>query len=173
MGQTDGSTRRGDKGAAAVEFALLFPIVMVIIFGIIGFGIVFTQMQSLSNAARDAARAGVVTYPTPIYCSSLITQAIRDADTIGIDSTMLTVTVWLNYPIATAPECKKVRSGSITGTKTGVTGASNTPCYGATDSDPTSQLTVVIEYPTSIELLFTKFNPTIKGRGTFRCEYTT
>ncbi len=168
---------RRDEGAAAVEFALLFPIVMVIILGMIGFGIVFTQLQSLSNAARDAARAGVVTYPTPIYCSDLITQAIRDADTIGIDSTMLTVTVWSNYaesggvPSGTTL-CKKVRSGSITGTKTGVTAASK-PCNGATDSGGTSQLTVVIEYPASIELLFAKFTPTIEGRGTFRCEYTT
>lgn len=166
-----------DSGAVVVEFALLFPVIMVVIFGIIGFGTVFTQMQSLSNASRDAARAGVVTYPTPIYCSDLITKARTDADTIGINSSMLTVTVWSNYAETGGVEsgtvlCQQINTQTVTGTKTG-TSATSKPCNGATDSGGTAQLTVVTEYTTNIELLFTSLNPTIKGRGTFRCEYTT
>ncbi len=51
---------RTDEGAAAVEFALVVPLLLVLVFGIIDFGILFGQNLSLNNAARDSSRFGVV-----------------------------------------------------------------------------------------------------------------
>lgn len=48
------------KGAAAVEFALLLPVLMLITFGIIEFGLLVYNKQILTNASREGARAGVV-----------------------------------------------------------------------------------------------------------------
>jgi Flp pilus assembly protein TadG len=48
------------KGAAAVEFALLLPVLMLITFGIIEFGFIMYDLQILTNASREGARAGVV-----------------------------------------------------------------------------------------------------------------
>lgn len=50
-------TRR-DGGAAAVEFALLFPLFIAIVFGIINFGFAFNQKINLTQAAREASRYG-------------------------------------------------------------------------------------------------------------------
>ena len=48
------------KGAAAVEFALLlFPLVLIT-FGIIEFGLLLYNQQILTNASREGARAGIV-----------------------------------------------------------------------------------------------------------------
>ena len=61
--RADRATRgRGDdRGAAAVEFALLLPVVFLIIAGIVDFGTVFFTKIELTNAAREGARAAVVT----------------------------------------------------------------------------------------------------------------
>ncbi|MEO7753772.1 MAG: TadE/TadG family type IV pilus assembly protein [Terracoccus sp.] len=59
--RADRATRlRGDdRGAAAVEFALLLPVVFLIIAGIVDFGTVFFTKIELTNAAREGARAAV------------------------------------------------------------------------------------------------------------------
>ncbi len=57
-----GALPAGDRGSVAVEFALITVPLMIVVMGIIGFGIVFTQKQALSSAARDATRAGSLTY---------------------------------------------------------------------------------------------------------------
>jgi len=45
------------KGAAAVEFALLLPLVALLIFGLIDFGRLFFVQISLTSASREAVRA--------------------------------------------------------------------------------------------------------------------
>src|SRR5918911_2543478 len=52
--------QRGDRGAAAVEFALVTPLLLLILFGIIDYGIWFADSISARQAVRDAARQGVV-----------------------------------------------------------------------------------------------------------------
>ena len=47
---------RTERGAAAVEFALVVLPLLMIVAGIINFGFIFAQQLSLSNGARQAAR---------------------------------------------------------------------------------------------------------------------
>jgi Flp pilus assembly pilin Flp len=54
-----GWSRRED-GAAAVEFALLLPLLVLLLFGFIQFGTAFNARIQATNAARDAARLAVV-----------------------------------------------------------------------------------------------------------------
>lgn len=46
----------GDRGAAAVEFALIVPVLLILVFGIMEFSRLYNEQISLSNAARSAAR---------------------------------------------------------------------------------------------------------------------
>lgn len=48
--------RRGERGAAAVEFALIMPIFLMLLFGIIDFGYMINRAGIINNAARDAVR---------------------------------------------------------------------------------------------------------------------
>ncbi|HLT00965.1 MAG TPA: TadE/TadG family type IV pilus assembly protein, partial [Geminicoccaceae bacterium] len=52
--------RRRMKGVAAVEFALVVPFLLVVLFGIIDFGFMLYDKAVLTNAAREGARAGIV-----------------------------------------------------------------------------------------------------------------
>jgi hypothetical protein len=48
------------KGATTVEFAVILPLLLVLIFGIIEFGLFLFNRQVINNAVREAARAGIV-----------------------------------------------------------------------------------------------------------------
>lgn len=50
-----------ENGQAMVEFALVLPIFLLILCGIIDFGWLFFNQLSLNNACREAARVAVVT----------------------------------------------------------------------------------------------------------------
>jgi len=51
---------RSEKGAAAVEFAVIALLFLAIVFGIIELGILMYDKHILTNASREGARAGVV-----------------------------------------------------------------------------------------------------------------
>jgi len=52
--------RKDQRGAAAVEFALVLPIFIFLVFGIIQYGFYFWTAETANSAAREAARRVVV-----------------------------------------------------------------------------------------------------------------
>lgn len=62
MGRGRRARRCSDDGAAAVEFALVVPVLVLILFGIISYGVMLSFRQSLSQAAAEGARAAAVTF---------------------------------------------------------------------------------------------------------------
>ena len=57
--------RRRSRGQSLAEFALVFPILMLILGGVIQFGIIFWGQNSLNQVVRDAGRYAV----TQLDCS--------------------------------------------------------------------------------------------------------
>lgn len=53
---------RKERGAIALEMALVLPLLLVVLFGIIEFGRVFNVQISLSQAAREGARHAAIHY---------------------------------------------------------------------------------------------------------------
>jgi Flp pilus assembly protein TadG len=47
---------RNEDGAAAVEMALVLPILLMLVFGIIEFGFIFNRYISVTHAAREGVR---------------------------------------------------------------------------------------------------------------------
>lgn len=61
-----------ERGAAAVEFAIVFPIMLLVMFGIIEFGTLMYDQIMVTNAAREGARWGSaqsVSLAHPVSCS--------------------------------------------------------------------------------------------------------
>jgi len=52
--------RRDGHGQALVEFALIFPVLVVLLFGILDFGRAIYDYNTLANAARAGVRVAVV-----------------------------------------------------------------------------------------------------------------
>jgi Flp pilus assembly protein TadG len=51
---------KGRRGASAVEFAIVLPLLILLLFGIVEFGLLLYDKAVLTNASREGARAGVV-----------------------------------------------------------------------------------------------------------------
>ena len=59
----EGARRRGRRregGVVATEFALIAPILITLVFGIIDFGFVFNAQIALTQAAREGVRVGAI-----------------------------------------------------------------------------------------------------------------
>ena len=55
-----GADGDGRNGQAIVEFALVLPIFVLLVFGAIEFGRAYYDLHLLTNAAREGARYGIV-----------------------------------------------------------------------------------------------------------------
>lgn len=62
------SRRRGEGGQAILEFAILTPLVLILVFIIADFGIGLAHRVILTNAAREGARYGAVGAPAYDGC---------------------------------------------------------------------------------------------------------
>lgn len=54
------SRRRNERGAVAVEFALVLPILVILVLGIVEFGRAYNAQIAVTHAAREAARTMAV-----------------------------------------------------------------------------------------------------------------
>jgi Flp pilus assembly protein TadG len=58
-------SRSNERGQALVEAALTFPLLFLLFFGIIEFSLVIFSYNTISNAAREGARWGIVSTTVP------------------------------------------------------------------------------------------------------------
>lgn len=68
---------RGDRGAAAVEFALVMIPLLIVVGGIVNLGVAFANQISLDNAVRQAARAVVVDSGRTATPSTIVANEYR------------------------------------------------------------------------------------------------
>ena len=66
---------RREDGAAAVEFALLTPLLFLILFGILEFGIAFLHVQSIRSGVREGGRNAAVGAPVNITRQKTVTAS--------------------------------------------------------------------------------------------------
>jgi len=64
------SSLSGERGAAAVEFALVVPLLLTLVLGVTNFGRFFNLQLDLSNAAQEAARYAVFAPAVPAHPSA-------------------------------------------------------------------------------------------------------
>jgi Flp pilus assembly protein TadG len=83
------TTTRSERGASMVEFALILPLLLLFLFGVIQFGLLFFRFQGIQAAAREGARVASIS----TYDSSEIGDRVDDTlDDIPFDGTP-TVTI--------------------------------------------------------------------------------
>jgi len=65
------------EGVSVVELALTLPIIVVLLFGLLEFGLVVYSKGVISNASREGARFGVV-YTTPRKTEAEIQTKVQE-----------------------------------------------------------------------------------------------
>lgn len=71
---TSGVEHRRQRGAAIVEFSVVVVLLLVLLFGIITFGVILSFKQSMTQAAAEGARAGAM--GTELTASGLAATAM-------------------------------------------------------------------------------------------------
>ena len=69
---------RGERGAALVEFALIFPIFMTLVLGMFTGGQAYERKLTLTNAAREGSRYGATLSPSTLTLSSPASTGIDE-----------------------------------------------------------------------------------------------
>lgn len=108
MGSSHNRRRRhGDRGAVAVEFALIVPILLTMVFGIVDFGMAINRYAMVNNAAREGAREA------SLGASESEIRAVVTRGASGIGGT-LTITVGCKKPDGTT-SCTSWTNGAEPG----------------------------------------------------------
>ncbi len=129
---TRGRRTNIERGQAAVEFALVLPLLLVLLVGIIEFGRAWNEHQVITEAARAAARKAAV-YDPSVTRDSVVRTAAATMLASGIDTTGLP-SGWID------PD-----------------GPGGSKAEGGWDGDPNTPVTVNIDLPYT----FTFFGPLV------------
>lgn len=77
---------RNQKGASAVEFAIIAPLFISLVFAVVEFGLIVYTRGMMTHASREGARYGVV-YCTPRRTQDEIRTKVRESlDLVGLTS---------------------------------------------------------------------------------------
>jgi len=117
---------KNQQGQSMTEFALVLPILVVLLFGVIQFGIVFNNYITVTDAVRAGARKGAVGRHIQNPDAAVV-QSVRDAATdlrqsdlnVSVTSSWLhgeDVTVTGSYPYSISLLGLVVKSGRLTST---------------------------------------------------------
>jgi Flp pilus assembly protein TadG len=103
---------KGSKGQSLVEFALVVPLLLLLVIGIFEFGRAWMTKNILTGAAREAVRLLAVPDPpggptaAGIRATALLASAGITTATISVNDTLVafdnvSVTVTYNFPVLT------------------------------------------------------------------------
>ena len=97
-----------ERGAELIEFALVLPLLLLLIAGVVDFGMMFQSYEVVTNAAREGARVGVLPgYNVPDV------QARVDAYLAASGLSGARTTTVTNVPVATGAGTFTARSVTV------------------------------------------------------------
>ncbi|MEM5389003.1 TadE/TadG family type IV pilus assembly protein [Paraburkholderia phymatum] len=89
--------QKKESGVAAVEFAIVLPVLLLIIFGIVELGVALYDKAVITNASREGARAGVVLKNPKLTATDIQTVVLNYTS-----SYLLTFAKTNNTPVVTS-----------------------------------------------------------------------
>ena len=87
---------RRREGQTMVEFVLVLPLLMLVLFGIIQFGLTFMHYVALTDAVRAGARTGAVSRQSPTRTTDVETKVTSSSDGL-VQAKDITVTSLWNH----------------------------------------------------------------------------
>jgi Flp pilus assembly protein TadG len=99
-----------ERGAELVEFALVFPMLLLVMLGIMDFGFMFQRYEVLTAAAREGARVAIL----PGYSDADVQTRVNAYLTAGGLTVPATVTVLPAETVTIGAQCISVRPVRVT-----------------------------------------------------------
>lgn len=99
---------RGDSGQALVEFALVAPLMLILLLGMVEFGRAWNTYQTVTDAAREGARIAAVNSKQNLSADSVFHAVRKALAAARLDSAAATIDT-SGYNFAPADENEAVR----------------------------------------------------------------
>jgi Flp pilus assembly protein TadG len=124
--------RKTDSGQAVVEFAVILPVLLMILFAILQFGIVFNNYIQVTAAAREGARKAAVSRSLGTAAAETAATSSAKSAAPGLKQSSITVsypnsptfaqgsdvTVKVTYPYSISILGIIVKSGNLSSSTT-------------------------------------------------------
>lgn len=120
-------TRSDGKGQTLVEFALILPIFILVIFGILDLGRAVYAYHTINNAAREAVRVAIVDQNTTVIADEAVAQSIG----VGLGAGDVDVTFLDGSYADTSPCNASPRLGCVAQVEVNYAFTAVTPILGA------------------------------------------
>jgi len=78
------------RGQALVEFALIVPVFVLVLVGLLDLGRGVYAFNTISNASREAVRVGIVDQ----NCANIVNAATQHAVSLGVPASDVSVWIW-------------------------------------------------------------------------------
>lgn len=100
---------RDERGQSLAEFALVLPVLLLIVFGIVEFALAWREYQIVTNVAREGARISVV-YDPNVDADSVRRAVENMLNGAGLNASKATITVGMcaAYSCEGLPDTVKV-----------------------------------------------------------------
>jgi len=159
-----------------VEFALVMPILVMLLFGLVSAGMAWNQNLSLASAARSGARYAA-TLPTSATGTTMddylaaITQRVIDSSEGNLSSSVTSRVICVAYwhPGNNDP-LDQNRSRTLTNTT--VTTSSTTPCFTDNQGSADKRIQVSVQRSGTIQTGLWSQTVTLTQKVVFRYEVT-
>jgi Flp pilus assembly protein TadG len=94
-----GKCARRCRGTTLVEAAIVLPLLLLVIFGLMEYGSMFLRLQQIENVSRQAARMAATPDATQTQVEALATQMMAD---VGLGSSGYITTITPTDPATAA-----------------------------------------------------------------------
>lgn len=119
------SRLRSERGAELIEFAIVVPILVFVIAGIVDFGMMFRTYEAVTNAAREGARVGVLPGYAPVDVQSRVDAYLAASGLGGAHTTTV-----VNVPVTTTAGVFTARAVTLNYTYTFAVLGAAAPFFG-------------------------------------------
>lgn len=164
------SKHRSDRGAALVEFALILPVFVMLLLGLITGGFALNEKQQLTHATREGARYAATVPTTQTWASGTWASNVRD---LIIERSAGSLSAGDNVCVSLVVG----NPGTVVGGHTTASGGA--PCianqpYPTNDPATSRRVQVTASKPATIETgLFGSYDVDLRAEATAKSESNT
>lgn len=167
----------GERGAVLVEFALILPVLTMLLLGIISGAVAWNDNLALSQGARVAGRQAV-TLPLPaslttetmaVWLDEVADRAVASSEgkmNDGVDGRA--VCVAYVYPAGASPD--QTFSRQLSGTGAGTRTSGSTPCFDDGQGDVERRVQIVLERDGVLDIGFKRISLSLRRQVVYRYE---
>jgi len=166
----------GDRGAVLVEFALVLPIIVMLLFGLVSAGMAWNQNLAMASAARAGGRYAATLRTASTGFTSIddyldaVAQRVVDSSEGALATTVAGRVICVAYvhdSAGTSNDFDRTRSRTETGTT--VTRA-NASCYSDNQAANETHIQISVQRTTTIQTGLWSQTVTLQQKVVYRYE---